>query len=166
MQKAKGKILLFFVFTLISALCCCKISAASVGISSPVNTSSSLPEDIVSEALEIINMAGEEGLTESDLKQLADLGLTDSQIEMLKNFSLAGDSETAESAERSLDSWITKQSGWSDYFSVLLLAGGIIIAGGLIGLLLVMRKLFFNKKLRRKPNRRHFILDNTRKIGR
>ena len=112
---------------------------------------SSLPENIVSKALKIINMAGEEGLTESDLKQLASLGLTDSQIEMLKNFSLA------ENTDRLFDSWITKQSGWNDYSSVFLLAFGIIISGGLIGLLLVIRKLFLNKKFRRTPKGRHFI---------
>ena len=118
---------------------------------------SSLPENIVSEALTIINMAGEEGLTESDLKQLAALGLTDSQIEMLKNFSLAENSGSAENTDRLFDSWITKQSGWNDYSSVFLMVFGIIIAGGLIGLLLVIRKLFLNKKLRHTPKRRHFI---------
>ena len=118
---------------------------------------SSLPENIVSEALTIINMAGEEGLTESDLKQLASLGLTDSQIEMLKNFSLAENSGSAENTDRLFDSWITKQSGWNDYSSVFLMVFGIIIAGGLIGLLLVIRKLFLNKKLRHTPKRRHFI---------
>ncbi|MDD6237627.1 MAG: hypothetical protein PUB00_09650 [Clostridiales bacterium] len=165
MRKAKGKTLLILAFTLISILCCCTLSAAAVNISSDVDTESSFSEDIVSEALEIINMAGEEGLTESALKQLADLGLTDSQIEMLKNFSLAENSGPAEDTDRLFDSWITKQSGWNDHSSVLLLIVGIIIAGGLIGLLLVVRKLFLNGKFRRKSSRRHFVSNNTRKIG-
>ena len=151
MRKTKGKTVLFLMLTLISFFCCYKISTLTVEVSSDVLAESSLPENIVSKALKIINMAGEEGLTESDLKQLASLGLTDSQIEMLKNFSLA------ENTDRLFDSWITKQSGWNDYSSVFLLAFGIIISGGLIGLLLVIRKLFLNKKFRRTPKGRHFI---------
>lgn len=157
MRKTKGKIVLFLTLTLISIFCCCKIFILAAETSSDVIAESSLPENIVSEALTIINMAGEEGLTESDLKQLAALGLTDSQIEMLKNFSLAENSGSAENTDRLFDSWITKQSGWNDYSSVFLMVFGIIIAGGLIGLLLVIRKLFLNKKLRHTPKRRHFI---------
>ena len=85
MRKTKGKTVLFLMLTLISFFCCYKISTLTVEVSSDVLAESSLPENIVSKALKIINMAGEEGLTESDLKQLASLGLTDSQIEMLKN---------------------------------------------------------------------------------
>ena len=157
MRKTKGKTVLFLMLTLISFFCCYKISTLTVEVSSDVLAESSLPENIVSKALKIINMAGEEGLTESDFKQLASLGLTDSQIEMLKNFSLAENSGSAENTDRLFDSWITKQSGWNDYSSVFLLAFGIIISGGLIGLLLVIRKLFLNKKFRRTPKGRHFI---------
>ncbi len=155
MRKAKAQTILF-VLLLLSLFCCYGVFALSDGNAQEM-TGSALSENVVSEALEIINTAGEEGLTDTELNRLAALGLTDAQIEMLKNFSLAESAEATESIEHSPDSWVTESLTESQNASALLSVCGILLAGGLIGLLSMLHKQIERRKIRHSAKHRHFL---------
>lgn len=123
----------------------CLISLSVSGMSDIyLSASSSLSDEVMEQALQIIEDSENGVLSDKTLEQLAKLGLTESQIEMLESLAAAEKSpEEADTESNTL--WTSKKLSWFEQPAFLFVLLGIAAAGILIAIITIIRKLVFMK---------------------
>lgn len=103
-------------------------------------TESSLPEDVMQEAMEILEAAGEDGLSGDESQQLFSLGLTEDQIKMLQRLS------QTESDTSSTEEWQEMHLKWFERPLVRFGLGSIAILAVCMVLIFALFRIYRKAK--------------------
>ena len=145
-RKNKIRLLKLFVIMLLFGwsvwLCSfsCPVSAGEASFSD----GAALSEEVMEQALQIIESSADGILDDQTLEQLSLLGLTKAQIEMLESLvSAEHDSKTPVTESSSI--WKSKQPSWIERPSGLWFVSGIFMAVVVIIIIIIVRKSVFDK---------------------
>lgn len=142
-RVAEKSIIVLFLLFLMQLLLSMSFFTASAADSV---SSTELSDEVMQQAMDIISSADESGLTEEAKRDLEELGLTDSQIEMLQSLS-----EAEGGSQQGGTDWNTQAVDLGGGSAVLFISLGIVIAALAVGVSFIARWLF---KLRKGDDRK------------